>query len=346
MARNGFKIADNEIAPGTRRTIDIPLGVFSNHAPMNLPVHVIHGFRAGPVLFVSAAVHGDEVLGVEIIRRLMKTPALRRLRGTLLLVPVVNSYGFISQTRYLPDRRDLNRSFPGGPSGSLAARLAHTFMTEIVYKSQVGVDLHTGSLHRVNLPQVRTDFDKGASLQLARAFAAPVVLNSNLRDGSLREAAQAAGVDVLIFEAGEALRFDEFAIRVGVKGVIHLMQHLDMLTRRSRKQRVTESVLSRSSHWLRSPVGGIFRVLKNIGERIEKNEKIGIIADPLGETEEFVISRSAGIIIGRTNLPVVNQGDALIHVAKVFDPESAEDRLEEHEQELAEDPLFDSSNHF
>jgi uncharacterized protein len=341
MPRSGFEISGQTVAPGDRRTIEIPLGVLSNHTPMSLPLHVIHGRRDGPVMFVSAAVHGDEVLGVEVIRRLMQAPALKRLRGTLLLIPVVNVYGFIGHTRYLPDRRDLNRSFPGSENGSMAARLAHVFMKEVVHRAKVGIDLHTGSSHRVNLPQIRADLNESGCQALAEAFAAPVVLHSDLRDGSLREAAQAAGVDVLIYEAGEALRFEEFAIRAGVKGILRVMQHLGMLSGKSVGVPRNKSVLSRSSHWLRAPVGGIFRATKTIGSSVESGETIGAVADPFGDTDADVQAKHAGIIIGRTNLPVVNAGDALFHIAKVFDPGKAEGRFGALEQELDEDPLFD-----
>ncbi len=341
MVRAAFEICGHSIAAGTRKTIDIPLGALSNHTPMSLPVHVIHGRRDGPTLFVSAAIHGDEVQGVEVIRRLIQGTALRSLMGTVMLIPIVNGYGFISHTRYLPDRRDLNRSFPGAPGGSLAGRLAHIFMTEIVHRSDVGLDLHTGALHRTNLPQIRADIEEEGCLELAHAFGAPVILHSNLRDGSLRGAAQEAGVNVLLYEAGEALRFDEFAIRAGVKGVLGVMKHLGMLSAKSGKARKTKSVISRSSHWLRAAEGGIFRATRTIGDSVEKDQVIGAIADPFGEADTEITARSAGIIIGRTNVPVVNQGDALFHVAKVFNPEKAGDRVEALEQELDEDPLFD-----
>ena len=344
MPRESFVISDQALAPGTRTTIDIPLGVLSNHTPMTLPVHVVHGRRDGPTMFVSAAIHGDEVLGVEIIRRLMQASALKTLRGTLMLIPIVNGFGFISHSRYLPDRRDLNRSFPGAANGSLAGRLAHIFMTEVVQRADVGIDLHTGALHRANLPQIRADLEKGDCLALAKSFGAPVILHSDLRDGSLREAAQEEGVDVLIYEAGEALRFEEFAIRAGVKGVLSVMKHLGMVTAKASKAMANKSVMSRSSHWLRAPVGGIFRATKTIGDSVEKGEAIGAIADPFGETEADVVTKAAGIIIGRTNLPVVNQGDALIHIAKVFNPEKAEGRIEELEQELEADSLFEDAS--
>ncbi|MDH3343556.1 MAG: succinylglutamate desuccinylase/aspartoacylase family protein, partial [Gammaproteobacteria bacterium] len=212
MINESLSINGITIAPGTRKTIDLPTGRLYTHTPMSVPVHVVSGKHAGPRLFVSAAIHGDEINGVEIIRRLLKLPALKRLHGTIIAVPIVNVHGLINHSRYLPDRRDLNRSFPGTEKGSLAARLAYLFMKEIVAKSTHGIDLHTGALHRNNLPQIRANMDDEETERLALAFNAPVIISSNLRDGSLRESAADYGIPMLLYEAGEALRFDEVSI--------------------------------------------------------------------------------------------------------------------------------------
>ncbi|RED49730.1 succinylglutamate desuccinylase/aspartoacylase family protein [Aestuariispira insulae] len=339
--REAFEIAGEIIPAGERRTVDIPLGVLSTQTPMTLPVHVIHGKRPGPVLFVSAAIHGDEVLGVEIIRRLLQMKQIAKPRGTLLLVPVVNVYGFISHTRYLPDRRDLNRCFPGSTGGSLASKLAHVFMEEVVRKADYGIDLHTAGMHRSNLPQIRVDFDDEVARRMARAFGAPVTLNSNLRDGSLRQAAQEEGVHTLLFEAGEALRFEEGAIRHGVKGVLRVLHDLGIISGKPLAGPKRRPVLSRSSHWLRAPTGGILRMLYGLGEAVQKGEVIAVVSGPFGDQDIELRAKTDGIVIGRTNLPVVNQGDAVFHVARVFDPEKAEANVDSMEQDLIEDPLFD-----
>ena len=219
-----FEIAGKKVAPGTRQIVDIPISLLSNHTPVNLTVNVVHGKRPGPVIFVSGAVHGDEIVGVEVIRRVLKSTALRGMRGTLLAVPVVNAFGFLNNTRYLPDRRDLNRCFPGHSRGSLAAQLAHLFLHEIVERSDFGIDLHSAAVHRVNLPQIRVNEDDPNIMEYAEAFGAPIILTSPLRDGSLREAARELGVPILLFEAGEGLRFDEMSIRAGVSGVLRVMR--------------------------------------------------------------------------------------------------------------------------
>jgi len=334
-------------APGTRTTIELPVGRLYTHTPMTMPVHVIKGKKTGPRLFVSAAIHGDEINGVEIIRRLLKLPALKRLRGTIIAVPIVNIHGLINHSRYLPDRRDLNRSFPGTEKGSLAARLAYLFMKEIVTQSTHGIDLHTGALHRDNLPQIRANLDDEETNKLARAFDVPVIISSNLRDGSLREAAAEYGIPMLLYEAGEALRFDEVSIRAGVKGIINVMRTLEMLPpSRSKSKKHIEPVVARSSSWVRASDSGILRTMIPLGSRVKKNTLLGVVADPFGETESSVISSFNGIVIGRTNLPLVNEGDALYHIARFEDIHEIEAKVdefqEEHSSELITSPNSES----
>lgn len=339
--REEFLFHDTAVPAGQRRTIDIPISRLADHTLMSLTVEVIHGKKPGPVMFVSAAIHGDEIIGVEIIRRISSLGMMNRLRGTLILIPIVNAYGFIGLSRYLPDRRDLNRTFPGSPNGSLASQLAHTFMTQIVSRAQYGLDLHSGAVHRENLPQIRADLDDPEVAGLARAFGASIMLNANLRDGSLRASARDVGSKILLYEAGEALRFNEVAIRVGVNGVLGVLRHVGMLSGSNASPRKREPIRADSSHWLRAPMGGVMRAGKKLGERVKKGETIAVIAHPLGSEQQPLIARSSGIVIGRTNLPVVNRGDGLFHVARVASLSAAEDTIEEFEQELEIDPLFD-----
>jgi predicted deacylase len=332
----------NEVAikPGTRTTIDLPAGRLYTHAPMTIPVHVVAGKRAGPCLFLSAAIHGDEINGVEIIRRVLKLPVLKRLKGTVLAVPIVNVHGLISHSRYLPDRRDLNRSFPGTEKGSLAARLAHLFMTEIVAKSTHGIDLHTGAIHRSNLPQIRANLDDDETNRMARDFQVPVIISSNLRDGSLRESASAYGIPTLLYEAGEALRFDEVGIRAGVKGIVNVMRSLGMLpASRSKSKPQIEPVVARSSSWVRAPGSGILRAMVPLGGRVKNGTLLGIVADPFGEREVEITSTFSGIVIGRTNLPLVNEGDALYHIARFEDIQEIEAKVDEFQEEHSPEPI-------
>ena len=317
MADTTFTINGTHVAPGTRTTIELPAGRLYTHTPMTIPVHVVNGKRGGPRLFLSAAIHGDEINGVEIIRRVLTLPALKRLKGTLIAVPIVNVHGLLSHSRYLPDRRDLNRSFPGSEKGSLAARIAHLFMEEIVCQSTHGIDLHTGAVHRTNLPQIRANLDDEETERLARAFNVPVIISSNLRDGSLREAAAEHGIPMLLYEAGEALRFDEMAIRAGVKGIVNVMRSLGMLPpSRGTSKSYKEPVVARSSSWVRASDSGILRALIPLGGRVSKGTLLGVVSDPFGEKEAQITSPYSGIIIGKTNLPLVNEGDALYHIAR------------------------------
>lgn len=339
--REPFVLHGETIAPGKRAAIDIPVSVLSNHTPVNLSVQVIHGKLAGPTLFVSAAIHGDEIIGVEIIRRLLNSPRIRGLRGTLLCVPIVNAFGFINHNRYLPDRRDLNRCFPGGPKGSLANQLAHLFMVEVVEHADFGIDIHSAAAHRTNLPQIRLCSDRPRALEMAEAFGPPVIMESPLREGSLRQAGAEVGVDVMIYEAGEALRFDEMAIRIGLKGIFRVMKCMDMINGKRIVDTLTKPLYATSSHWLRAPEGGILRAYRTTGDSVQEGDIIGIVSDPMGDEETEILVHTGGLIIGRTNLPIINQGDALFHIAHIMQTEKAEQRVGQVEKEIELDPLFD-----
>ncbi len=324
-----LEIGGQSIQPGARVTVELPVPQLYTHTPLTMRVQVVRGRRDGPRLFVCAAVHGDELNGVEIIRRLLRRPALARLRGTLIAIPIVNVYGVLHQSRYLPDRRDLNRSFPGSERGSLAAKVADRFMTEIVANCTHGIDLHTAANHRENLPQIRGNLDDSETLALARKFGVPVLINAATRDGSLRAAAAECGVPTLLYEAGEPLRFSELAIRPGVRGVIQIMRGLGMLPPSHRRRADVEPFVARSSGWVRAPESGMFRGAKPLGARVKRGEVIGAIADPFGDSEIEVTADHAGLVIGRTQLPIVHQGDALFHVARFEDVEEVAQHVED-----------------
>ena len=316
-------IGDTVVEPGTRRNIDLPLPPLYTHTSVAMPVHVVSGRLDGPVLFVTAAIHGDEINGIEIIRRLLATKALARMSGTLVAVPVVNVYGFVSQSRYLPDRRDLNRSFPGSERGSMAARLADTLITEIVAKCTHGIDLHTAAEGRTNLPQIRVDLDRHPELQgLAEAFDPPVVLDSPTRPNTLRDAA--GDLPMLLYEAGEALRFDELAIRAGLKGVLRVMRRLGMLPPTKDAKRPSKVWVANNSVWMRAPQSGILRSRVPLGGVVGEGDVLGVISDPLGESGQSVVSNVSGVLIGATKLPLVHEGEALFHVATTVSTSAAE----------------------
>lgn len=292
-------------------------------------------------MFVSAGVHGDEVIGVEIVRRLLRVPSLNRMAGTLLVVPIVNSFGFLSHSRYLPDRRDLNRSFPGHPTGSLASRLAHIFLNDVVLRADLGIDLHSAAVHRTNLPQIRISPGNDRLMDLAKSFGAPVIMTSKLRDGSLRGVAKERGVDILLYEAGEGLRFDEMAVRTGVAGILRVMRDLGMIAKKGVPTAKTAPLMSLNSAWTRAPMGGLMRTFKRRGEMVSEGDVMGMISDPFGEKETEIIAESSGIIVGRAVMPVVNEGDAIYHIAQVKQTAAAEDTVELMHAELLAAPMFD-----
>ncbi len=315
--RTPLSLAGSKINPGQQATIHIPVARLYTHTQMTMPVHVIHGNKEGPRMFVSAAIHGDEIIGTEIIRRLMKLKKINKLRGTLIAVPVVNVYGFLQQSRYSPDRRDLNRFFPGSEKGSLTSQLADIFIDEIVNNSTHGIDLHAGSNHRTNLPQIRADIDNPETLRLAEAFGVPVIINASIRDGSLRQAVAEKGIPFLLYEAGEALRFDEVAIRAGTRGIISVMEIIGMLRPSRARKKAIEPLIADATTWIRAPASGILHMDVPLGAKVGKNKKIGEIADPFGSHEVAIESPVSGMVIGRLNLPLVHQGDAVIHIARI-----------------------------
>lgn len=332
--RKSIEIDGVKIKPGERLTFDIFVARLYTHADMKIPVTVIHGKEEGPTLFVSAALHGDEILGVEIIRRLLKLDDIKDLKGTLIAIPVVNIFGFINQTRYSPDRRDLNRFFPGTGSGSLTSQLAQLFMDEIVRKCTHGIDLHTGSNHRTNLPQIRAYLDNPETERLALAFGAPVILDANILDGSLRQAGKDIGIHMLLYEAGEVLRFDEFSIQAGINGILSVMGAIDMLEGIKENTSTHTPLISHSSTWVRSPISGVLRNNIEIGQSVSENEVLGIVSDPFGEDEENIISTASGIVIGRLKLPLVYKGDAIFHIAKFESKSAASDAIVAYKQEF------------
>jgi hypothetical protein len=308
-------IGETMIQPGQRQRLDLPVARLSTQTMLSLPITVIRGREPGPHIWLSAAVHGDEINGVEIIRRVLTQLQPKQLRGMVIAVPIVNIFGFIEQSRYLPDRRDLNRCFPGSPKGSLAARLASLFMKEIVSHCQYGIDLHTASHHRTNLPQIRGNLQDMETLRCAKAFGAPVMLHSVSRDGSLRQAAAKRGICVLLYEGGEALRFDEEAIQIGERGILRVLAALGMTS--TGEPPDIPSLQVSKTRWIRAPKSGILVKAVELGTLVQHHQHLGWVGDPFGEERKPIRSTCTGMVIGCTQNPLVSQGDALFHVAVV-----------------------------
>ncbi|PSJ47266.1 deacylase [Zobellella endophytica] len=328
-----FAIAGTQVAPGSRQVLQLALAQLYTQSPLTVPLEVVHGKQPGPVLLICAAIHGDELNGIEIVNQVLGKISPARLKGTLVAVPVVNVFGFIHKSRYLPDRRDLNRCFPGSEKGSLGSRVAHFFVDEIVSKCSHIVDLHTGAIHRANLPQIRAKLDCTVTRQMAESFGAPIILDASIRDGSLRAVAETSGVPVILYEAGEALRFDPLAIKAGVRGIINVMRTLGMLKAASGKPRVTP-MIAKSSTWIRAEQDGLLHLRARLGDRVRKGECLGTITAPLGMEPCEVIAPKNGIVIGCLTMPLVNEGDAVCHIATFDEVKQAELSVERFVDEL------------
>lgn len=339
MANNTLEIGGVEIKLGETKRIKLPMPRLYTDTSLAIPVHVQRGRRAGPTLFVSAAIHGDELNGIEIVGRLLKNKALQKIRGTLIAVPMVNVYGVLNQSRYLPDRRDLNRSFPGSKKGSLAARIADLFLQEIVAKCDVGIDLHTGAIHRSNLPQIRANLDDDQTRALAKAFGIPVLLNADIRDGSLRQCAAELGTKVLLYEAGQALRYDEFSIRAGVKGIINVMRHIGMLNKSRSKGHQIEPFVARQSGWVRASESGLVNHISQLGDHVQKGAVLAVISDPYGTELDKILSPAEGVVIGKQNIPLAQTGEAMYHIAYFKQPDSVAEGVELLQDNLDTDEL-------
>lgn len=317
-SRPPFSFTRSKVPPtpaGSQAIVELPVARLASGAWAHMPVAVVHGARPGKTAWVSGAVHGDELNGIEIVRRLLKSISPSDLRGTLLAIPIVNVFGVVNRSRYLPDRRDLNRSFPGSARGSMASRLARIFFDEVVARCDLGMDFHTGSAGRSNLPHVRCDLEDPETRRLAHAFGAPVTYHAKTRNGSLRGAAAAEGVQTLLFEGGEAHRFDEDAVTIAVAGAQRTLAAVDMLSP-SVDPAPEKTVEVRESRWMRAGRAGFARVHVSLGALVREGDVVATVADAFGSQQVAVRSRVTGIVIGVLREPQVHQGDALVHVAE------------------------------
>ncbi|MFM2483221.1 succinylglutamate desuccinylase/aspartoacylase family protein [Celerinatantimonas sp. YJH-8] len=319
-----FILNGQAISPGQQGRVFLPITRLYNNTPLDLEVIIEHGRYTGPTLLVTAAIHGDELNGVEICRRLLQRQLAAKLHGTLLIVPVVNQLGFIQQSRYLPDRRDLNRCFPGSARGALGSRMAAQIRERLLSQADYAIDLHTGAIHRSNLPQIRVDIDDPEGMRLAQLFNPPLILNAPLREGSFRASSVHSDTPMIVYEAGEALRFDPKSIRTGERGIRQVMVGLNMLPKRSHRSPKVKPVIATRSSWLRSESDGLLLNHAALGQYLSQGETVATIASPFvqGQVQQLK-AKFDGIVIGLNHLPVVNEGDAILHIAELNgDPET------------------------
>ncbi|MCZ6695698.1 MAG: succinylglutamate desuccinylase/aspartoacylase family protein [Acidobacteria bacterium] len=313
--REHLTIGDHTVRRGSIEQIFLKVGEYYTATPVDVQVTVIRGFDAGPTVFLTAAIHGDELNGVETVRRVMTSITPEQLRGTLICVPVVNRVGFLTHTRYLPGRRDLNRYFPGDDGGNSASRTARTLFREIVAHSGYGIDLHTASVGRTNLPHLRAHMSQPEVRSLARAFGSEIIMDSPGLPRTLRAAATRAGVPTIILEAGETFRFQRNMVSYGVNGVMSVLATLAMIDAKPREPRFR--VVVKVTERARSEHGGIADVLVEPGQIVYQGEAIASITNPFGREVSMVTAPVTGLILGITTVPMVNPGDAICHIAKL-----------------------------
>jgi len=305
-------IANERILPGEFKEININIARLPSRTQIDTPIYVYRATEDGPVLALTAGMHGDEINGMEIVRRILESGYHRVKRGTVVCMPIINVYGFLNYSRDVPDGKDVNRSFPGSKNGSLAARVAYHLIKEVIPFIDYGIDFHTGGAMRANYPQVRCVMQEKKNAELALAFHAPFTIDSPFRPHSLRQTAAKKGKNIIVYEGGESLRLDEYAIQQGIDGTQRLMRHLQMID--SAPEPTEENKIVWSSIWVRAKTAGLFQARVKCGAFIQKNEPVGTITDPFGDFKENILAPVTGYILGLNNNPVVNAGDALIHL--------------------------------
>jgi len=305
-------IAGQEIHPGETKEIKINIARLPSHTQIDTPIFVSRGLEEGPVLALTAGMHGDEINGMEIVRRILDAGLNRPKRGTVVCMPIVNIYGFLNYSRDVPDGKDINRSFPGHKNGSLASRVAYNLMHEVIPFIDYGIDFHTGGAMRTNYPQVRAVLRDDKNMELAKAFAAPFTLDMPFRPNSLRKEAAKHGKNIIVYEGGESLRFDNHAIEEGISGTLRLMKHLNMIDWSAEPKEVNRVIWN--SSWIRAKHAGLFQPNVLSGQLVHKGEWVGTITDPFGDFKEQIVAPETSYVIGLNNIPVINAGDALMHL--------------------------------
>lgn len=305
----GVTLGGVRVEPGERRSLDLPVTRLPTGSWLSLPVQVVCGVSLGPRLWLSATIHGEELNGLEIVRRVLEKLDAGDFAGHLIAAPVVNVLGFMNQTRSLPDGSDLNRAFPGSPEGSLAERLAHFFMEQVVAQCDYGIDLHSGANNRLNPPQIRADLDDPETRRLAEAFAAPIQMNAELGQGSLRTAALKAGKRVLLFEGGEPLRYNPDSLVAGTDGVLRVLHALNMLSIGPGPPQRPPVEVTAEDEWVKAPRCGLLRLDVNVQDEVRAQDRIGVVSDVLGEAAEEIRAPFDAVVIGITLNPfVANRG--------------------------------------
>lgn len=308
-----FRIAGESVHAGETRDLKLKISEQYTGDPIGVPMRVMRARKGGPVVFVTAAVHGDELNGMGVIHEIMFGSQLQLVAGTLILVPVVNIFGFETLNRYMPDRRDLNRFFPGFKNGSLTSRVAYLLFEEIARRSDYGIEIHSAAQPRTNFPNVRGDLKNADVRRLAWAFGCELIIDGKGPEGSFRREATKAGCPTIILEAGEPLKIESDAVDVGVRGVLNVLRELGMME--GEQVRPSYQVRVNRATWVRAEVGGILRFHVRPGEPVEEGQRIATNASVFGERQNVLVAPCDGIVLGMTTLPMVKPGEPVCHIA-------------------------------
>jgi predicted deacylase len=305
-------INDQKVQPGENKIVYLNSYELHTKTKLEIPVHVIHSNEKGPCVLFSAGMHGEETNGIEIIRKVLAREEVQKLKcGSIIAIPVINVISFLYGSRDLPDGRDLNRCFPGSKRGSIGSRIAYDLMKHILPIIDFGFDFHTGGARINNYPQVRCVFDFPENVSLAERFSAPLIIDSSYREGTFRQEAAKKNKPILVFEGGESNRFDYLAINEGISGCLRLLNSFKMI---DLELPTNPAVKIIKDLWVRANESGLFHMNVLNGAHVLKDDLLGVIVSPFGETEEKIISPTNGYIVGLNNNPVANEGDALIHI--------------------------------
>lgn len=312
-----ISIGNETVAPGEHRLVTISIDRLPTGTLIDIPIYVFNSDQPGPTVLVQAGLHGDEINGIEIVRRMLQEDRFHVQRGSVIAVPILNIFGFIHFSRDVPDGKDVNRSFPGSRSGSMASRLAYHYTNQILHQVDFAIDLHTGGALRHNYPQIRYTEDYPESKLLADVFQAPFMFPARLIRGSFRNAARKINIPVVVFEAGESMRFDEYAILEGMQGILNVLYHFEMVPRIDPMYAETHnSIILLERKWLRAPTAGMFIPEVRNGSKVSKDQEMGIVTDTYSRKSKAIKAPFDGHIVCINHQAVVNQGEALFHVGK------------------------------
>ena len=309
-------ILGQKVALGESAKVSFNVAKLHTQNRIDVPVIIERSKKPGPTVLMTAGIHGDEVNGVEIVRQVIAKGINKPKRGTIICVPVINVFGFIHMDRLFPDGRDLNRVFPGGKGGSLAIRVAHKLMTEIVPHADLILDFHTGGADRFNAAQIRIVKNEVVLDELAQVFGAPFVFNSKNLNKSFRNSCYKLGIPMLLFEGGKSFHIDNTITNTGVNGVKRVLSHLEMLNRKFKVSKPKKQCVKISeSKWIRAKYSGMFRPTVKVNAKVEKGDVIGNITDPYGSFNHFVKAPNSGYIFNVNESPIIYQGDAIFHIS-------------------------------